>query len=137
MARRIALAAGTMIVALLVVGLASGTELRHTIQVAPLWVAFVLGARHSPYAKWVAAPMFVFWLLIMALIWLYLLGIARIVDGQFSTTEIAMTLLVAAGALAGMIAAFRQRTAVRGSVAAGLCVLGAVLQVAAMWISLQ
>ena len=137
MPRRIALAAGTVIIALLVVGIASGTELRHTIQIAPLWLPFALGARRSPYAKWVGAPMFGFWLFIMTLIWLYLLGISRIASGHYSGTEIVMTIGVGIGALAGLVTAVRNRGSVRGLVAAGVCVLGGVLQISAFWLSLQ
>jgi hypothetical protein len=48
-----------------------------------------LGIRRSGWIKWAALPCFFFWLMLMILIWLFLLGWARIVSGTFSPTEIA------------------------------------------------
>ena len=78
--------------------------------------------------------MFVFWLGIMVLIWLYLLGWARIVTGQFSATEIAMTIVVGAASLPGILFAARGW---RFATGAPLFVAGLALQVGAFWISLQ
>jgi hypothetical protein len=123
-----------VIAALFVVGIASGTELRHTVQTSPLWLPVILGARRSRFAGSLALPMFVFWLGIMVLIWLYLLGWARVVSGQFSATEIAMTIVVGAACLPGIIFAARGWRLATG---APLFVVGAALQVAAFWLSLQ
>jgi hypothetical protein len=83
------------------VGLASNLVLRHIVQTAPLWVAVVLGFRRSHAAPWVALPFFLFWLLLMALIWAYLLGISTFFSGQFSPIEIAMTFIVGAASMVG------------------------------------
>lgn len=134
MPRYVAVISACVIASLLVVGIVSGTELRHTLQSVPLLVVAVLDARRSPLARPLALPMFVFWLGIGVLIWLYLLGWARIVDGTFSATEIAMTIVFGCASVAGIA------TAVRGwRLATGvpLFVLGFALQVGAMWISLQ
>lgn len=77
----------------------------------------------------------IFWLMIMALIWLLLLGWARIVTGTFNPTEIAMTLVVGGASIAGIAVCVRWRTAIPAMTAMGVSLLFAVLQVAAMAIS--
>jgi hypothetical protein len=106
---RIAWCCLAIIVALLVVGSVSHGVLRHIVQTAPLWAAVVLGFRRSELTKWVALPSFLFWLMIMIFIWLFLLGWAQIVQGTFSPTEIAMTLIVGIASIAGLISCFRTR----------------------------
>jgi hypothetical protein len=101
-----------------------------------LWLPVVLGFQQRPIAKWMALPLFVFWLAIMTLIWLYLLGVANIVSGHFFPTEIAMTIVVGAACVVGLARTARWRTPVR-SVAAALVVLAfAAVQIAAFRISL-
>src|SRR5438132_3222169 len=84
-----------ILLALYVVGAVSVPpgSLRHEVQTLPLWFPIVLGFRQRPLAKWAALPCLIFWLGIMILIWLYLLGIAGIVSGHFFPTEIAMTVV--------------------------------------------
>src|SRR5258707_1667842 len=83
-----------VLVALYVVGAVSNGSLRHEVQTLPLWVPIVLGFRQRELAKWSALPCLIFWLVIMILIWLFLLGWARIVTGHYSPIEIAMTLVI-------------------------------------------
>lgn len=78
----------------------------------------------------------IFWLVIVVLIWLFLLGRARVVTGHFSTTEIAMTLIIGIACLIGLIKSFRWQTTVRWPLASGVTVLFAILQLAAFRISL-
>lgn len=78
----------------------------------------------------------IFWLLIMSFIWSFLLGWPSPVGGTFNPAEIAMTLIVGAASLTGIMVCLRWRTTVRPIVAAGVFLLFAVLQVAAMAISL-
>jgi hypothetical protein len=47
-------------------------------------------------------PSFLFWLVLMIVIWLYLLGIAHVISGHFSPVEIAMTIIVGAASAAGI-----------------------------------
>jgi hypothetical protein len=84
------------------VGLASSLVLRHIVQTLPLWIAAVLGMRRARATGWVALPLFLFWLMLMAVIWLHLLGMAHIISGHFSPIEIAMTIIVGAASLAGI-----------------------------------
>jgi len=122
-------------VALLVVGAESHGVIRHIVQTSPLWIAIVLGFRQSSFAKWAALPCFVFWLLVMTAIWLFLLGWAHLISGTFSPMEIAMTVVVGAASVAGIVTAVRMRSGVRASSATILTLLLAVLQVAALRLS--
>src|SRR5207302_4056241 len=81
-----------VILALVVgVGLASNLVVRHIVQTLPLWFGVAFGFRRAQATGWIALPFFLFWLVLMVIIWLYLLGIARIINGHFSAVEIAMT----------------------------------------------
>lgn len=99
----IAICCLAIILALVVgVGLASNLVLRHIVQTLPLWIAVALGFRRSRVTGWVALPLFLFWLVLMTIIWLYLLGITHIINGHFSPIEIAMTVIVGAACLIGI-----------------------------------
>jgi cation transport ATPase len=127
-----------ILIALYVVGAVSITpgSLRHEVQTLPLWVPIVAGLQHKRLAKWAALPCFVFWLAVMIAIWLFLLGWARIVAGRFLPTEIAMTLVIGAASLVGIVTCVRWRTAVGPVLASGVVVLFAVLQYLAFRLSL-
>jgi hypothetical protein len=125
-----------MIAALLVVGAVSHGVLRHIVQTAPLWIAIVLAIRGSALAKWAALPCFLIWLFIMSLIWLFLLGWARIVSGTFSQTEIAMTLVVGLAAVAGIATAVGNKSTASPVASAATFLAVTLLQIAAVRISL-
>ncbi len=125
-----------IIVSLIVVGAVSHGVIRHVVQTSPLWIASALGIRRSGWSKWAALPCFVFWLLLMTLIWLFLLGWARIVSGTFSPIEIAMTVVVGLASLLGIVTALRMRSGVRAGPATAIVSLVAVLQLVALWLSL-
>ena len=118
------------------VGLASGLVIRHVVQTAPMWLGVVVGFRGSAIAKWMALPMFLFWLLLMTLIWLFLLGLPSPLSGHFSPIEIAMTIVVGAACLVGIWAALRISPGM--SIAAGAAVFlgAATLQVICFRVSL-
>jgi hypothetical protein len=126
----------SIIAALLVVGAVSHGVLRHIVQTSPLWIAIVLGIRRSGWIKWAALPCFVFWLILMILIWLFLLGWARIVSGTFSSTEIAMTLIVGLASVVGIVRALSLRAGIGAWSAIATVLLVAVLQVTAFRLSL-
>jgi hypothetical protein len=133
----VAISGLVLVGALIVVGVVSGGIVRHIIQTGPVLVASFLVLRGAASAAWGAVAAFLVWLFIMTCIWLFLLGIARVITGHYSPTEIAMTVVVAIAAVIGIVAALRARretTFIRG-----LCffVLFAVLQVAALWLSFQ
>jgi hypothetical protein len=134
--RVLTICCAVVIAALLVVGALSQGIIRHIVQTSPLWIAFVLGIRRSGWAKWAALPCFVFWLLVMTAIWLYLLGRARIISGTFSSTEISMTVLVGLASIVGIANAVRIPRSVPAWPATAIMLLVAVLQVAALRVSL-
>jgi hypothetical protein len=125
-----------MLMALYVVGAVSHGLLRHAVQTLPLWFPIALGFQEREQAKWSALPCFIFWLLIMTLIWLFLLGWARILTGHFSPVEIAMTIIVGIACLAGLTISLRWRTKVRPLAAIGVTALFGAMQILAMRISL-
>lgn len=121
--------------ALIVVGFVSGTILRHVIQIAPLVVALGLLLRGSGLGVSAAAPLFAVWLLIMGGIWLFLLGLARIFSGTFTPAEVTLTIIIGAGSMLGLAAAWRQRIAASWGARLGVVITFALMQFAALWIS--
>jgi hypothetical protein len=111
------------------VGLASNLVVRHLVQTAPLWAGVVLGLRRSRYVSWVGLPLFAFWLFLMSLIWAYLLGISQLLSGNFSSTEIAMTIIVGVASAIGIASFIRFKSFLSPLKAAGLFLAMALLQV--------
>src|SRR5688500_18011654 len=66
---------GGIIAGLLGVGLVSGTLVRHAIQVTPAAVALALVVAGSRFGRAAALPILTFWAGLMAVIWLFLLGL--------------------------------------------------------------
>lgn len=128
---------GTIIAALLIVGAVSDGIVRHIVQTAPLWIVVGMGVRRSGLTKWAALPMFVIWLGVMLAIWLYLLGLARITTGQFSPVEILMTLIIGASCVVGIVTFWRTSPRMTWIAKISILAAAAVLQVAAIAISLQ
>lgn len=122
---------------LLAVGVVSGTNVRHLIQSAPAILVALLAARGEPRARFAAVPVFAVWFLIMLAIWLFLLGIARIATGHFTPAEIALTFVIGAGCIAGLIRTLRRGPRVGRVTAAVTLVLSGALQVGCVWLSLQ
>src|SRR5262245_49919634 len=90
-----------LVVGLLAVGVVSGTPLRHALQVLPVLVVGVAARRRASWASFAALPLFVFWLLIMVAIWLWLLGLARVVSGRFTPAEVGLTILIGLSCVLG------------------------------------
>ena len=126
-----------VVAALLVVGVVSHTPLRHCVQVAP-GIA-VLGLQHfrREAARFAALAIFVFWLSMMVLIWLFLLGIARVVTGHFTPVEIALTIVIGLASAIGIVAATRADGTSRWPARIAAFVAGAACQVGATWLSIQ
>jgi len=132
----IALCGLVVILALVVgVGLASNLVVRHIVQTLPLWFGVALGFRRARATGWVALPFFLFWLALMVIIWLYLLGIVRIISGHFSPVEIAMTIIVGAASLTGIVMFVGFRSLFSPAKAATAFVAMALLQWACFRIS--
>jgi hypothetical protein len=124
-------------VALMVVGVVSHTPMRHVVQIAPIILAIALWARRSPLAVVAAVPLFAFWLLVMGAIWLFLLGVARVLTGSFSPVEITLTVVIGAASLAGVVVSYGQGTSAGVAARLVTVIVFALLQCAAMWLSVQ
>ena len=122
-------------VALLVVGVVSGTFLRHVVQILPVILAMVVLDRRPHLGAYTALPIFVFWALIMLLIWLFLLGISRIANGNYTVVEIICTLCIAAFSVFGIVKAITVGKVLRPLRKMLAFTTFAALQVAAMWAS--
>jgi hypothetical protein len=59
-------------------------------------------------------PVFLFWLVPMAVIWLYLLGVSTLLSGHFTGLEIAMTVVVGIASGVGIVAFFRLKSHLSG-----------------------
>jgi hypothetical protein len=122
--------------ALLVVGVVSHIVVRHVVQTSALWIAIVLGIRNSKLAKWAALPCFVFWLVLMAAIWSFLLGWTTFLSGTFSPTEIAMTIIVGVASLGGTIRALSMKSGVRAVRVTATILAVLIVQVAVFRLSM-
>jgi hypothetical protein len=123
-----------ILVALYIVGAVSHGSLRHEVQTLPLWFPIVLGFNGKELARWCALPCLVFWLATMILIWLFLLGWAHVISGQFSPVEIAMTLIIGCASAGGLVLGIRR---IRWSFPGfALAVLFALFQLAGFRISM-
>jgi hypothetical protein len=108
--RALALWASLLIAALYIVGIESHGIVRHVVQTAPVWPSVVLALRRSAWSKWTALPCFIFWLSVMALIWLFLLGWAHVLSGNFTAIEKVLTLVVGLCSVVGTVVALRMKT---------------------------
>lgn len=126
-----------LIFGLILVGLVSGTPLRHVVQVLPACIVLVVLSQRASWSPYAATAIFAFWLLIMALIWLYLLGVARIITGDFTKTETILTVFIAGWCLLGLFHFVRTPTTITLTTRIVSFVAFALLQVGALWLSLQ
>src|SRR5215471_390389 len=76
------------------VGIPNHMVLRHVVQTLPAWAVVILATRRAHVAGWIGLPVFAFWLVLMLQIWLYLFGLLHLLSGNFTTWEIAMTIIV-------------------------------------------
>jgi hypothetical protein len=128
---------GGLIVALLAVGVVSGTLIRHLIQVAPPALALILVAGGSSHGRSAALPILTFWAALMAVIWTFLLGLTRIIGGRFTAGEIGLTIAIAAVCLAGLAGGARPTANLSRPRRIATALAFGLLQLAALWVSLQ
>jgi hypothetical protein len=121
--------------ALLLVGVASGTLLRHIVQILPIIFATGVLGRRPDWGAYASLPIFVFWIVIVVLIWLFLLGVSRIANGHFTPVEIFLTFVMAGFSLVGAVRSVSLGKPLRVSGRALAIILFALIQVAAMWVS--
>ena len=122
-------------IALLVVGVVSGTVLRHVVQVVPIIVAEVVLTRRPAWGAYPAIPIFLFWIFIVTLIWLFLLGLSRIASGHYTVIEILSTVFIAGFSIAGVVRSLPLGKPLRPIERMLAFILFGALQVAAMWVS--
>jgi hypothetical protein len=136
-ARWIAVCCGALIAALFFVGVEAHETVRHTIQAGPLCIGVVFGIRGTGLAKWAGLALCLFWLMIATLIFLHLTGVAHVINGHFPPFEIAMTTVLAAAGLAGVLVALFAKSGLKAPAATAIFILVAALQVGAMALALQ
>jgi len=124
--RALTICASLIIAALYIVGIESHGIVRHVVQTAPIWPCVVLALRGSEWSKWTALPVFLFWFSVMALIWLFLLGLAHVFSGDFTPIEIVLTLVIGLCSVLGVVAAVRMKTHV-GAIGASAAFCGILL----------
>jgi hypothetical protein len=132
----IAVSLASVALALIVVGVVSGTLRTHLVQIAPLVLLLALLPQASVLISVAAAAVLSWWLVTMAGIWLFLLGLSQFLTGRFSPTEIFLTLVIGVACLVGLSASGRA-----GSMPLTkrlpTIVLAAGLQSLALWLSYQ
>ena len=122
-------------VALLLVGVVSGTFWRHVVQVLPIAFVLLILRGRPAWEAWAAVPIFIFWVGIVILIWLFLLGLSRIANGHYTALEIVLTFVMAACSSAGVVRSLARGRSLPVSGRVVAFALFAALQVAAMWVS--
>ncbi len=126
-----------IILGLILVGIVSGTPLRHVVQVLPACIILVALSRPTPWGRYAALAIFCFWLLIMVLIWLYLLGLAHVLTGNFTRPEIILTIFIGGWSLIGLFRFFTSPPSAKPPTRIISFVGVAVFQIVALWLSLQ
>lgn len=121
--------------ALLIVGVLSGTFIRHVVQIVPVAVALVAVRERPAWGSHAALPIFAWWLFMMVLVWLYLAGVPMFFDGEFTLTEIVLTVLVSLFCVLGLLAGMHlESTSSIANRLLAVAVFGA-FQFAMMWAS--
>jgi hypothetical protein len=126
----------TVALALILVGVVSGTLRSHLVQIAPIVLLLVCLPRSRTLICVAATAVLSWWLVTMAGIWLFLLGLSRFLTGRFSSTEIFLTLVIGVACLVGLSASGRART-MSLTTRLPTLVLAAGLQSLALWLSYQ
>ena len=121
--------------ALLIVGVVSGTLLRHVIQILPVGLAAAVLLRSPEWGAYASIPIFLFWIGIVGLIWLFLLGLSRIANGHYTPIEVVCTLMMAAFSVVGVVGGVLLGKPLRPRARIFAVMLFASLQLAAMWVS--
>src|SRR5512136_2339554 len=101
MKRYIGICLIVLALALLVIGGAGGTLLRHVVQILPILPVLIVLYRRPAWGAYAALAIFSIWMGIVVLIWLFLLGACQIANGHYTRIEIALTFVMAACSLSG------------------------------------
>ena len=119
----------------MIVGIVSGTFIRHVIQIVPTLVALAAVANRRAWGPLMATPIFVWWLFIMVLTWLYVTGVPMFFTGSSTVTEIVLTVFIGLSCGLGLSSSVQARSTAGISVRAFALGAFGVLQVAFMIVS--
>jgi hypothetical protein len=122
--------------ALISVGVVSGTVRTHFIQITPLVLLLALRPRAEAWGSAATSALLAWWLVTMAGIWLFLLGLSRFLTGTFSATEILLTIVIGVACLFGLFG-IRRGEAIPLTREVLTIVLAAGLQSVVLWLSYQ
>lgn len=122
---------------LLLVGIVSGTVIRHVVQVVPAVMAGIAVLQRRSWQSMAALPILAFWLAIMILIWLYLLGVVRFFSGHFTTAEIGLTVVMGIACVAGLVSCVRKPRSLNWAAGLVALLIFGALQIGAMWVSFR
>lgn len=131
----LAYCAVAVILSLYAVGIESHGIIRHVVQTAPLWIGVWLAWRNSELTKWALLPCFVLWLVLMVNIWFLLLGLPHFLSGDFTPTEIVLTVIIGVACIIGVIRGIGERSAVPASRAAAVTAALLIIQLLCLRIS--
>ena len=122
---------------LLVVGVVSDTILRHIIQIIPILFALGLIWQRPSAGSYMALPIFGFWLFIVVIIWLYLLGVSDLAEGTYSNPEVALSVIIAATSAWGILRSIQTGQPLTWRYRTTLAIIGLASQVAFIAVSFQ
>jgi hypothetical protein len=121
--------------ALLLVGVVSGTLLRHIVQIVPIVVALAVLARRPARGAYAALPIFAFWIFVPVMIWLFLLGVSRFASGHYTPIEVLSTVVMAGSSIVGVVKCVQLGRPLRAGGRLSMVLLFAVMQFSVMWVS--
>ncbi len=121
---------------LLIVGIVSGTFLRHVFQITPIVVVLAFAVRRQRWTAPAALRLFACWAFFTGMIWLYLAGVQTFFTGNFTLVEIALTILIGAGSIVGIVVSWGAEPTVGRARHILLSMVFAGLQLAVVWLSL-
>jgi hypothetical protein len=121
--------------ALLLVGIVSGTLLRHVVQILPIVAATAVLVRRPAWGAYAAMPLFFFWTLIVVLIWLFLVGLSRIANGHYTPIEVVSTVFMAGFSVVGIMKSVPLGRPLRAVERVLVFAVFAAMQFGVMWVS--
>jgi hypothetical protein len=132
----IAICLASVALAIIVVGVVSGTLRTHLVQISPIVLLLALLPLSPPWVSAAAAAVLSWWFVTMSGIWLFLLGLSRFLTGRFSPTEILLTGVIGMACLGGLLASRRAET-IPLRTRPPTILFAAGLQSLALWLSYQ
>ncbi|HVB37869.1 MAG TPA: hypothetical protein VND92_04995 [Vicinamibacterales bacterium] len=135
--RRLAGALIAIVVGALILDATTGTLGRHVIETVPALLALAAILRRRRWVSYAAMPVAVFWLVITAITWMSELGLVSRIAGPTSTLHLFLMAAIGAAAVAALAAAALSRSTATVAARLGAFWAFAILQLAALWLSLR